>query len=71
MLFWAIAICSVTSWAMTGVGEAACDEDGLGAWTVMTDCSLRGGETSFPLRGWGAIIEECNVKTKNEGVMWV
>jgi hypothetical protein len=56
---------------MTGVGEAARDKDGLGAWTVMTDCLSRGGETSFPLRGWGAIIEECNVKTKNKGVMWV
>jgi hypothetical protein len=37
---------------------------------VMTDCLSRGGgETPFPLQGWGAIIEECNVKTKNERVM--
>jgi hypothetical protein len=56
---------------MSGVGEAARDEDGLGAWTVMTDCSSCGGETPFPLRGWGAMIEEYNVKTKNKGVMWV
>jgi hypothetical protein len=55
---------------MSGVGEAARDEDGLGVWTVMTDCSSRGGgETPFPLRGWGAMIEECNVKTKNERVI--
>jgi hypothetical protein len=54
---------------MLRVSEAACDKDGLGAWTVITDCSSRDGETSFPLRGWGAMIEECNVKTKNEGVM--
>jgi hypothetical protein len=47
---------------MSGVGEAARDEDGLGAWTVMTDCLSRGGETLFPLRGWGAMIEECKVK---------
>jgi hypothetical protein len=53
---------------MSGVGKAACDEDGLGACTVMIDCSSHGGETPFPLRGWGAMIEECNVK-KNEGVM--
>jgi hypothetical protein len=37
---------------------------------VITDCSLSGGgETPFPLRGWGAIIEECNIKTKNKRVM--
>jgi hypothetical protein len=58
---------------MSRVSEAARDEDGLGAWTVMTDCSSdclsRGGETSFPLRGWGAIIKEYNVKTKNKGVI--
>jgi hypothetical protein len=41
----------------------------LRAWIVMTDCLSRDSETSFPLQGWGAIIEECNVKTKNEGVM--
>jgi hypothetical protein len=46
------------SWAMSGVGEAACDKDGLEAWTVMTDCSSRGGETAFPLRGLGAMIED-------------
>jgi hypothetical protein len=49
---------------MSGVGEAARDKDGLGVWTVMTDCLSRGGETSFPLRGWGVMIEECNVKIK-------
>jgi hypothetical protein len=54
---------------MSGVGKAARDKDGLGAWTVITDCLSRGGETPFSLRGWGAIIEEYNVKTKNEGVI--
>jgi hypothetical protein len=49
---------------MSGVGKAARDKDSLGAWTVMTDYSSHGGETPFPLRGWGAIIEECNVKIK-------
>jgi hypothetical protein len=53
---------------MSKVSEAAYEEDGLGTWTVMTDCSSRGGETLFPLQGWGAMIEECNIK-KNEGVM--
>jgi hypothetical protein len=51
MLFWAIAIYFVTSWAMTRVSEATRDKDGLGAWTVITDCLSRGGETSFPLQG--------------------
>jgi hypothetical protein len=56
---------------MSEVGKAACDKDGLGVWTVMTDClSRRGSETPFPLQGWGAIIKEYNIKT-NEGVMWV
>jgi hypothetical protein len=55
---------------MSGVSEAACKEDGLGTWTVITDCSSRGSETPFPLQGWGAMIKECNIK-KNEGVMWV
>jgi hypothetical protein len=54
---------------MLGLGETACDKDGLEALTVITDCSSRCGETPFPLRGWGAMIEEYNVKTKNEGVM--
>jgi hypothetical protein len=31
---------------------------------VITDCSSRGGETPFSLRGWGAIIKEYNVKIK-------
>jgi hypothetical protein len=54
---------------MSGVGKAARNKDSLEAWTIITDCSSRGGETSFPLRGWGAIIEECNIKTKNKGVI--
>jgi hypothetical protein len=36
---------------------------------VITDCLSHSGETPFPLRGWGAMIEECNVKTKNKGVI--
>jgi hypothetical protein len=64
MLSWAIAICFATSLAMSGVGEAARDKDGLGAWTVITDCSSCGGETPFSLWGWGAMIKECNVKIK-------
>jgi hypothetical protein len=56
---------------MFRVSKAARDKDGLRVWTVMTDCLSRGGgETPFPLRGWGAMIKEYNVKT-NEGVMWV
>jgi hypothetical protein len=54
---------------MLGLGETVRDKDGLEALTVITDCLLCCGETSFPLRGWGAMIEEYNVKTKNEGVM--
>jgi hypothetical protein len=55
---------------MSKVGKAACDKDGLEVWTVITNCSSRGGgETLFSLRGWGAIIKECNVKTKNERVI--
>jgi hypothetical protein len=55
---------------MSGVGEAACDKDGLGVWTVITDCLSRGGgETPFPLRGWGVMIEEYNIKIKNKNVI--
>jgi hypothetical protein len=54
---------------MSGVGKAARNKDGLGAWTVMTDCLSRGSETPFSLQGWGAMIKECNVKTKNKGVI--
>jgi hypothetical protein len=54
---------------MLEVGKATCDKSGLGAWTVITDCLSRGSETPFPLRGWGAMIEECNVKTKNKGII--
>jgi hypothetical protein len=46
---------------MSRVSKAVRDKDGLGAWTVMTDCSSRGGETPFPLQGWGAIIKEYNI----------
>jgi hypothetical protein len=42
---------------MSGVGKAACDKDGLGAWTVITDCLLRDSKTPFPLQGWGAMIK--------------
>jgi hypothetical protein len=42
---------------MSGLGETARDEDGLEALTVITDCLSRCGETAFPLRGWGAMIE--------------
>jgi hypothetical protein len=38
---------------------------------VITDCLSRGGETPFSLQGWGVMIKEYNVKTKNKGVMWV
>jgi hypothetical protein len=55
---------------MSKVSKAVCNKDSLGVWTVMTDCLLRGGgETPFPLRGWGAIIKEYNVKTKNKRVI--
>jgi hypothetical protein len=55
---------------MSGVGEAAREKMAWGTWTVMTDCLSRGGETPFPLRGWGAMIEEYNIK-KNKGVIGV
>jgi hypothetical protein len=56
---------------MFKVSKAACDKDGLGVWTVITDCLLHdSGKTPFSLQGWGVIIEECNIKT-NKGVMWV
>jgi hypothetical protein len=55
---------------MFGVSKAVCNKNGLGVWTVIIDCLSHGGsETPFPLQGWGAIIEECNVKTKNKGVI--
>jgi hypothetical protein len=49
---------------MSGVSEVACDKDGLGVWTVMTDCLSHGGETPFSLQGWGVIIKEYNIKIK-------
>jgi hypothetical protein len=49
---------------MSGLRETARDEDGLEALTVIIDCSSRYGETPFPLRGWGAMIKEYNVKTR-------
>jgi hypothetical protein len=49
---------------MSRVGEAAREEDGLRTWTVITGCLSHSGETPFPLRGWDAMIKECNVKIK-------
>jgi hypothetical protein len=54
---------------MLGLRETARDKDGLEASTVIINCLSRYGKTPFPLQGWGAIIEEYNIKTKNEGVM--
>jgi hypothetical protein len=54
---------------MLGLGKTARNKNGLKALTVITDCLSRCGKTPFPLRGWGAMIEEYNVKTKNKDVM--
>jgi hypothetical protein len=54
---------------MLKVSKAMCNKDSLRAWTIITDCLLCNSETPFPLQGWGAIIKEYNIKTKNEGVI--
>jgi hypothetical protein len=42
---------------MSGLRKTARDEDGLKALIMITDCLSRCGKTAFPLRGWGAMIE--------------
>jgi hypothetical protein len=54
---------------MLRLRETACDKDGLEALTVITGCLSCCGKTLFSLQGWGAMIKEYNIKTKNKGVI--